>query len=160
MKTNLLSCVLALVALFSFVSCNEDGAVTPGSAKDPAGTVIANIRNSSNQYVTLGEINGDYAQLYLDSANNFSGSGGYTGIVMVGKGSSIGSIKTSSVPTTGWAAKTAALEGALYILRFERKNMTYYFGLQVIDTLTSSSDNGIIGYTVKYCQFSLEEGWL
>ena len=159
MKTNLTFCILALVALFSSVSCSEDGAVTPGSAKDPAGAVIANIGNNSDRYLKVGaDGNNSGFYLYCDSSNNISAEGG--SIVMVGMGNGLGNIKTSSIPTTGWADKATALEGYLYILRFERNKKIYYFGLQVVNTRTSSSDHGIIGYTVKYCQFSLEDGWL
>lgn len=91
-------------------------------------------------------------------------------IVSLGKANGLGNLNTNNVPAVGWAPTIAAVKGNLYILRYsiswdcnddsvkEHYENAYYFGLYVVDTILST-ENGILGYTVKYCPFTPGKGW-
>lgn len=154
--------VWALVAILSFFSCGKVGElVIDDDDWDPEGTIIVKIR--SKETTSIGRYENTYFYLGVDNSNNLiPSSSSYSpysaSISTIGKGNYLGEINTSVVPSTGWGQKVAALKGYLMIARFESEENTYYWGIQVVDTMTST-DNGIIGFTVKYCPFTLEAGW-
>ena len=149
--------------------------VSPGKTNDPEGTVTVNLRNEGWQYRTkMGKIVKDQwdskedCEIFVSPANNLIPycNSGQQEIVYLGKGTSLGSINTDKLPDTGWAKETAALVGGLYIVHFHtwwyydstQFDNDVYFGLQVVDTLLGT-DEGILGYTVKYCPFTPGKGW-
>lgn len=163
----------AVSAILVSASCSKmDDPVSPGKTNDPQGTVTVNLRNDGiADSALMGKLISDKwgstanCEIYLDRANNLNPlcSKAQKEIVYLGKGTSLGSINTDKLPETGWARKAAAMVGGLYIIHFQTcddPTVTNdgYFGLQVVDTIVST-ENGILGYTVKFCPFTPGKGW-
>lgn len=75
-----------------------------------------------------------------------------------GSGRGLGSLNTSSVPTSGWHRSVAIEKHHLYILRFPCADDYAYFGLYVEDSILNTND-GIMGYKIKTARFTPGSGW-
>ncbi len=174
MSKTLVFVTAAISAFLVSVACSKtDSQVSPGKTNDPEGTVTVNLRIDYFPH-EMGAVGDDTGEIYVSRANNlvtqFDHNWGREGrrhqIVYLGQGSSLGSINTNKLPETGWAEEAAAIVGGLYIICFVMPIQTgfdielpsSYYGLQVIDTIVGT-DNGILGYTVKYCPFTPGKGW-
>ncbi len=181
----IVSIATVLLVALSLLSCKKDSNVTSGNVPDPAGTILVNLRNDTGR-IDLGKIEEEDGRSYVstslylivDKNNNLSISGNtstyqascktQSEILSLGNANGLGNLNTDKVPSVGWAESMAAVKGNLYILRFSciwiswssdvQHNDEYYFGLYVVDSIVGT-DNGILGYTVKYCPFTPGKGW-
>lgn len=158
---------LLCAVLLGAVSCDkdDDGAAGGNGGKavpDPEGTIIVQMRNSSNGgtdvypdgYGYSSSNEGFYSRsFWIDKADNLTCSGD---VVCIGKVAGLGNIRER--PEVGWADQAALLPGYGYILRSPAKydkddRLTpdgyTYCRVYVMNYLTSTS-GGIIGATIKY----------
>lgn len=157
---------IAIVSICT-ISCGGDddesgSKENPISAKDPEGTIIANLTNTfhgtGNGYYDDGirDMNGKSSHyLGMNSSNNLqaeNNAGGWTSeIVTVGKVNGLSSIK--EIPDKGWTRQTAAIPGYGYVYRayygYSPVGGGVYARIYIADYMTSTS-GGIMGITIKY----------
>ena len=138
--------------MIAFVGCDKIG----GAVSDPEGTFIVQLRNDGKYYGFSDE---SYNLIGITEANNLSvfAFGNTHGLAHVGEGQ-LSNIDTNTLPTR-WGRDYAALVGHLYVARFlDVHGEDYYYGIRVESTVVGTN-NGIIGFVVKYCRFIPGEGW-
>lgn len=163
------------LACVGFTSCGDNDDDLEDTNKksnvDPEGTVVVNMRNDGKSWETVKIPQGTYtfynsdgttgqrtveSSIRIDKSNNFVGSS----IASIGAVS--GLAKVNSIPSSGWTNSAAVVPGCGYIVKYEWKNVTVrespyttknlvrYARLYVVDYMTSATNDGIIGATVKY----------
>ncbi len=131
-----------VVIILMTVSCSNDLTSSDENIDDPSGTITVSMRNSGNGDTRLhiGGIN-NTATLYV-SNDNFRCYDAY--IVSLGKVKGLGSITT--MPTSGWADKMAAIPGNGYIIV---TCLAEVYRVYVVDYIYNIY-NEIIGVDIKY----------
>lgn len=164
-----------------FLSCEKGS-----GADEVTGAVTVNINNDGRgkslgtKSESLGGENFNFSMvLEITSSNNLlpyanatilmAGLVNSANILYLGKGQGLGSIKTSSVPVSGWSRESAAVAGGMYVIEYQyvyenidthekQEGTRQYIGLFVQEQLVNAA-NEIIGYTVQYCPFTPGKGW-
>lgn len=174
-KIEIITMMLATILCLCSTSCSDDKESRDTNANvtssDPAGTVAANVRHDESNFVNIQVgsyiIHNDYAgdltydaEIHLDikASLNFwmrysSSSGSAQSnvkIASVGPVKNLADIKT--VPEAGWAQETSVSPGYGYVLKYEVKDVGFvaYARVYVVDWMTRTGDNGIIGVKIKY----------
>ena len=172
-KIEIIAMMLATILCLCSTSCSDDKESRDTSAtvtsSDPAGTVASNIRHDDAEYtnIQLGKYivhnnkTGDYTydaeihlhikgslNLWMREATYNMYPQNYVTIASVGPVKNISEIK--KVPETGWAQETSATPGNGYVLKYENENFKGYARVYVVDWITRTGDNGIIGGKIKY----------
>lgn len=167
-KIEIIAMMLATILCLCSTSCSDDKESRDTSAtvtsSDPAGTVASNIRHDDAEYtnIQLGTyIVNNYtysAEIHLHikgSLNLWMREATYNmypqndvTIASVGPVKNISEIK--KVPEAGWAQETSATPGNGYVLKYENENFKGYARVYVVDWITRTGDNGIIGVKIKY----------
>ncbi|MBP5742554.1 MAG: hypothetical protein J6W49_03820 [Paludibacteraceae bacterium] len=171
-KIEFIAMMLATILCLCSTSCSDDKEGRDTSAtvtsSDPAGTVASNIRHDDEYTnIQLGTyiIHNNYAgdrtysaeihlhikgslNLWMRDATYNMYPQDYVTIASVGPVKNISEIK--KVPETGWAQETSATPGNGYVLKYESENFKGYARVYVVDWITRTGDNGIIGVKIKY----------
>ncbi len=157
--------IIALASL-GMTSCggeDDEGGTKndPIAARDPEGTIVANLTNTfiytKNGYYNNGisTMNGiSYCYLGMNSNNNLQAeAAGHDGsqvqIVSIGKVNGLSDIK--EIPKEGWTHQVAAIPGYGYVYRWSYYGSEPYTYARIfaVDYMTSTS-GGIMGITIKY----------
>ena len=166
--------MMMALACVGFTSCGDNDDDLEDTNKksnvDPEGTVVVNMRNDGKSWETVDIPQGNYtvylndgttrqipvqSSIRIDESNNFKASS----IASIGAVS--GLAKVNSIPNSGWTNSAAVVPGCGYVIKYERdetiKDIPYttqhivrYARLYVVDYMTSATNSGIIGATVKY----------
>lgn len=158
-KIEIIAMMLATILCLCSTSCSDDKESRDTSANvtssDPAGTIAANLRTDNSDFISLTE--GD-PFIYLDTRvglnfffrtatyNYYTDDDAY--IVCVGAVKNISEIKT--IPEAGWSHETAEEPGYGYVIKKNGSEGTVYVRVYVVDWITRTGDNGIIGVKIKY----------
>lgn len=137
--------VLGLSLILLQAGCT--GAVEPGVAGDPSGTVTTTLRipsqgaNSIRFATGSTSTTGGY-DLYIDQNLNFQGR-----IAGVGAVSGLGRITT--VPSSGFVVTTSATTGNGYVVR-SSDGLNLFYAVYVARDIVSSASGGVIGKELKW----------
>ncbi len=166
-------CLVAMTLGVAMTSCEKEDVDADGSTTNTPlpGSITVKMRNEDNGETKIyidRSVNGCYAYLYINSANNFDL---YTyqefrtdydvEIASVGKVNGLGGI--TEVPGFGWSSEVSVFVGHGYVVRCRYREYIYgsgeytdysdytYTRIFVHDEIVSTG-GGVIGYTVSYIE--------